>query len=82
MTTFRLQDRRERESDSRVDQTLRQNFVLQVGGAAETVTVTADAQMVQTDNTTTGNVLDQKSIEELPSSGRDFNNLLELVVGA
>jgi len=75
LTTFRLQDRRERESDSRVDQTLRQNFVLQVGGAAETVTVTADAQMVQTDNTTTGNVLDQKSIEELPSSGRDFNNL-------
>jgi hypothetical protein len=65
-----------------VDQTLRQNFILQVGGAAETVTVTADAQMVQTDNTTMGSVLDQKSIEELPSSGRDFNNLLGLVAGA
>jgi len=65
-----------------IDQTLRQNFTLQVGKAVETVTVTADAQMVQTDNTTTGNVLDQKSIEELPSSGRDFNNLLGLVAGA
>ena len=44
--------------------------------------VTADAQMVQTDNTTTGTVLDAKTIEELPSSGRDFNNLLNLSAGA
>jgi hypothetical protein len=65
-----------------VDQTLRQNFALQVGQVKEEVVVTADAQMVQTDNTTTGNVLDQKTIEELPSSGRDFNNLLGLVAGA
>ena len=65
-----------------VDQTLRQNFALQVGQVKEEVVVEADAQMVQTDNTTTGNVLDQKTIEELPSSGRDFNNLLGLVAGA
>ncbi len=65
-----------------VDQTLRQNFILQIGKVNETMTVTADAQMVQTDNTTTGGVLDQKTIEELPSSGRDFNNLLGLVAGA
>jgi hypothetical protein len=37
-----------------VDQTLRQNFTLEVGKVNETVTVAADAQMVQTDNTTTG----------------------------
>ena len=65
-----------------VDQTLRQNFTLEVGGVEQVMTVTADAQMVQTDNTTTGNVLDQRMIEELPSSGRDFNNLLGLVAGA
>lgn len=65
-----------------VDQTLRQNFKLPVGQTKQVVTVTADAQMVQTDNTTTGNVLDQKTIEELPSSGRDFNNLLNLSAGA
>src|SRR5215469_16428916 len=65
-----------------VDQTLRQNFTLQVGTESQEVTVSADAQMVQTDNTTLGNVLDQKTIEELPSSGRDFNNLLGLVAGA
>ena len=65
-----------------VDQTLRQNFKLPVGQTKQVVTVTADAQMVQTDNTTTGNVLDQRTIEELPSSGRDFNNLLNLSAGA
>lgn len=65
-----------------VDQTLRLNFTLEVGAVAEEVTVTADAQMVQTDNTTTGTTLDQKTIEELPSSGRDFNNLLNLTAGA
>jgi len=65
-----------------VDQALRQDFVLQVGTESQEVTVSADAQMVQTDNTTLGNVLDQKTIEELPSSGRDFNNLLGLVAGA
>jgi hypothetical protein len=65
-----------------VDQTLRQDFTLQVGAIKETMTVVADAQMVQTGNTTTGNVLDQKAIEELPSSGRDFNNLIGLVAGA
>ena len=65
-----------------VDQTLRLDFTLQVGTMKETIMVVADAQMVQADNTTTGNVLDQKAIEELPSSGRDFNNLLGLVAGA
>jgi len=65
-----------------VDQTLRQDFTMRVGKVQEVMTITADAQMVQTDNTTTGNVLDQKAIEELPSSGRDFNNLLGLVAGA
>jgi len=65
-----------------VDQTLRQNFTLEVGKIHEEMTITADAQMVQSDNTTTGNVLDQKTIEELPSSGRDFNNLLGLSAGA
>ena len=65
-----------------VDQTLRQDFALAVGTVSEEVTVTDSTQMVQTDNTSLGNVLDQKTFEELPSSGRDFNNLLELSAGA
>lgn len=65
-----------------VDQTLRQDFQLRVGAVTETIEVHTDTQMVQTDNTTLGNVLDQKMIEELPSSGRDVTNLLELSAGA
>src|ERR1039458_685237 len=34
-----------------VDQTLRQDFTLQVGTIKETIMVVSDAQMVQTDNT-------------------------------
>lgn len=65
-----------------VDQTLRQNFTLKVGQITEQMTVTADAQMVQTDNTTLGNVIDQKLIEDIPSMGRDVTNFLELSAGA
>ena len=65
-----------------VDQTLRQDFALEVGALAEKVKVSADTQMVQTDNTTTGNVLDERLIDGLPSNGRDFTNLLNLSAGA
>ena len=65
-----------------VDQTLRQNFSLEVGQIKEEMTISADAQMVQTDNTTLGNVIDQKMIEDLPSVGRDVTNFLELSAGA
>jgi hypothetical protein len=65
-----------------VDQTLRQDFTLQVGATTERVTVTDESQMVQTDNTTLGNVIDQKLVEDLPSDGRDVTNFLELSAGA
>jgi hypothetical protein len=65
-----------------VDQTLRQDFSLQVGSVKDQITVSADTQLVQTDNTTTGNVLDERFIDELPSNGRDFTNLLNLSAGA
>lgn len=65
-----------------VDATLRQNFALEVGAAAEQVTVEAEAQMVQSDNASSGNVIASKLIEDTPLSGRDFNNLLKLQAGA
>lgn len=65
-----------------VDQTLRQDFQLTVGSVTESIEVTTDTQMVQTDNTTLGNVLDQKMVEDLPSVGRDITNFLELSAGA
>lgn len=65
-----------------VDQTLRQNFSLAVGSVTEQVTVSAGAQMVQTDNTTIGTTFTQQLIEELPISGRDISNLLRVQAGA
>jgi len=65
-----------------VDQTLRQDYQLKLGTTTEKVEVTAQSQMVQTDNTTLGNVLEETLIEDLPSNGRDFTSLLELSAGA
>jgi hypothetical protein len=65
-----------------VEQTLRQDYKLDVGAVAETIEVKTDTQMVQTDNTTLGNVIDQRMIENLPSMGRDVTNFLELSAGA
>lgn len=65
-----------------VDQTLRQDYQLSLGAATAKVEVIAHTQMVQTDNTTLGNVLEQALIEDLPSNGRDFTSLLELSAGA
>jgi len=65
-----------------VDQTLRQDFTLAMGSLAETVTVSANAQMVQTDNTTIGNVVAGELMQELPLNGRDFTSLLNIDAGA
>lgn len=64
-----------------IEQTLRQNFSLQVGAATQQVEVNADAQMLQTDNVTTGQVIQGDMIEKLPLNGRDFTNLLQIGVG-
>lgn len=64
-----------------VDQTLRQNFTLQIGDVAEHVTVTAEAQMVQADNATIGQVITDRQIHALPLSGQDFTNLLAVNAG-
>jgi hypothetical protein len=65
-----------------VDHPLRQDFKLLVGSAtSETVTVLADAQMLQTDNATIGEVMEGKLIDELPTNGRDVTNLLQIGSG-
>jgi carboxypeptidase family protein/TonB-dependent receptor-like protein len=64
-----------------VDATLRQNFRLQPGTVQQQITVSAESQMVQTDNATSGEVVSGKLIEDLPISGRDFTNLLRIQAG-
>ena len=65
-----------------VETTLRQDFQLTVGEATEMVTVTAESQMVQTDNVSSGTVVRGTLVDALPISGRDFTNLLRLQAGA
>ena len=47
------------------------DIVLEVGTVSETITVTADAPLIETSNASHGDVLDSKTLETLPSVGRN-----------
>jgi hypothetical protein len=54
------------------------NFTLQSGTISETITVTSEAPLVEVTNTTASTTIQQEQIENLPSSGRDFKQLVLL----
>lgn len=55
------------------------NFTLQPASVAETITVTAsELPVVEVTNTAKSTTIQQEQIEALPSSGRDFKNLVLL----
>jgi hypothetical protein len=64
-----------------VQQTLRQDFKLSVGSVSNTVEVTAETQMLHTEDQTIGQVISSDLIEALPVNGRDFTNLMLTNVG-
>jgi hypothetical protein len=47
------------------------DITLEVGAIEETITVTAAAPLIETSNASTGEVLDAKTLESLPSVGRN-----------
>ncbi len=47
------------------------DLMLEVGTVEETITVTADAPLIETSNASQGGVLDRQLLEELPSHGRN-----------
>jgi outer membrane receptor protein involved in Fe transport len=57
------------------------NFSLAIGAVTEQIVVTSGASLVQTESSSTGAVVDNKRIEEVPLNGRQFQNLAELVPG-
>jgi hypothetical protein len=57
------------------------NFDLKVAGVSESVSVTAESPMVQTNNAAVGQVVDVKRIENLPLNGRQFANLAATIPG-
>jgi hypothetical protein len=64
-----------------VDLNVSVDFVLKVGAASQTVEVQATGVELQTQDATTGQVVDRKFINDLPLISRDFTNLSYLAPG-
>ncbi len=58
------------------------NVVLQVGATTETVTVTAEATLLQTESASRSETISSRQIVNLPLNGRNVANLLALKPGA
>src|SRR5262249_8002382 len=65
-----------------VSATVVRNISLEVGAAAESVSVSADADVVETDSPSIQSTITRRQIEELPLNGRDFNQLILLAAGS
>src|SRR5258708_22297742 len=59
----------------------RLDLALQVGSERETVTVTANASPLQTEDASEGSTLDHSTIQSLPLDGRDITSLVTLGPG-
>jgi hypothetical protein len=59
-----------------------QNFALQVGSVAETVTVSAADAHMSTDSSAVGLLVNRTFIEDMPLNGRSFQDLIALAPGA
>jgi len=64
-----------------VDQKARLDFTLTVGDVNETVTVTEAAPLVKTDSSEMGEVVQQKTVQDLPLNGRNYVQLVFLTAG-
>jgi len=64
-----------------VDQTVRADFVLQIGQPSEQVVVSETVPLVQTDTSTLGQVIERKQVSELPLNERNFLTFALLVPG-
>ena len=57
------------------------NFKLQPGAVSETVEVTSAAPVLQSQDASVGQVIDQRSVNDLPLNGRNFTFLAQLAAG-
>jgi hypothetical protein len=67
--------------DLGVDQHLRINVKLEVGGVEESVTVTGSSPLIQTSTSELGTTVSEEQIKTLPLNGRNFVNLTRTVPG-
>jgi hypothetical protein len=61
-----------------VQQSLRQDFTMQVGAVTVTFTVEATGAMLQAENATIGTVVENQAIIEMPLNGRNYLSLVAL----
>ncbi len=64
-----------------VGQTLDLNFTLKLASVSESITVNADAPLIQTSSSSVGGVVDVSRIESLPLNGRQFANAALTIAG-
>jgi hypothetical protein len=64
-----------------LDQIARMQFKLEVGATAQSVEVTTDAPLINTENGTKGEVMAANEIVEMPLNGRSINDLAVLAPG-
>jgi hypothetical protein len=64
-----------------VDSTGRLDVTLEVGAVSETVEVTTQAPLLQTESGTLGGQVEGKVVEQMPLNGRNTMNLIALVPG-
>ena len=55
---------------------------LQVGTVAESITVTGESPLVQTDSSTVSTLINLKNVQDLPVNGRKFGRLIQAIPGA
>jgi Carboxypeptidase regulatory-like domain/TonB dependent receptor len=58
-----------------------QDFKLQPGAVSETVEVTAGAPVLQSQDASVGQVVDQRTVNDIPLNGRNFTFLAQLAAG-
>src|SRR5262249_28137845 len=64
-----------------VNESMVVNFSLQVGGASETVSVTAEAVQVETTKGDVSSLVAEKQVTELPLNGRNYASLVTMIPG-
>jgi len=65
-----------------VNQEPRIDLELEVGQVSETITVTGQAPLLQAENASVGQVIDNRYTTQIPLNGRDFSQLILLTPGA
>jgi outer membrane receptor protein involved in Fe transport len=65
-----------------VARTVNKNFELQVGSLEQKVNITADTPIIETATTSVGQVINQRTVQEIPLNGRHFVDLGLLIPGS